>query len=63
KEAWSVCAADAPPLAEGSVPVRRPLCGTLIELSCQPAELSLCTLHYVRRVDSTTPSGSSGISR
>ncbi len=43
-----VCAADAPPLAKGSVPVRRPLCGTLIELSCQPAELSQCTLHYVR---------------
>lgn len=54
KECWSVFSGRTP-FGRGSAPLYRPLCGALIEPSCQPAAWSQCRVHYVRQTHSGAP--------
>lgn len=54
KEGWSVFSGRTP-FGWGSAPLYWPLCGSLIELSCQQAARSQCTVHYVIQTHSGAP--------
>lgn len=54
KEGWSVYAGRTP-FGWGSAPLYWPLCGSLIELSCQQAAQSQCRVHYVIQTHSGAP--------
>lgn len=54
KEGWSVFSGRTP-FGWGSAPLYWPLCGSLIELSCQQAAQSQCRVHYVIQTHSGAP--------
>lgn len=54
KEGWSVFSGRTP-FGWGSAPPYWPLCGLLIELSCQQAAQSQCRVHYVIQTHSGAP--------
>lgn len=54
KEAWSVFSGRTP-FGWGSAPLYWPLCGSLIEPSCQQAAWSQCRVHYVIQTHSGVP--------
>lgn len=54
KEGWSVFSGRTP-FGWGSAPPYWPLCGSLIELSCQRAARSQCRVHYVIQTHSGAP--------
>lgn len=54
KEGWSVFSGQTP-FGWGSAPLYWPLCDSLIELSCQQAAQSQCTVHYVIQTHSGAP--------
>lgn len=54
KKGWSVFSGQTP-FGWGSAPLYWPLCGSLIELSCQQAAQSPCRVHYVIQTHSGAP--------
>lgn len=54
KKGWSVFSGRTP-FGWGSAPPYWPLCGSLIELSCQRAAQSQCRVHYVIQTCSGAP--------
>lgn len=54
EEGWSVFSGRTP-FGRGSPPLYWPLCGSLIELSCQQAARSQCRVHYVIQIHSGAP--------
>lgn len=54
KEGWSVFSGRTP-FGWGSALLYWPLCGSLIELSCQQAAQSQCRVHYVIQTHSGAP--------